>query len=580
MPAVSPLLPGTPQADNPFVSAGGVTVAYAEDWVKHHVIENDGLTPLIYQYLHKNTKGREHALSSIRLPETVVFELNFPRAWYTYDTENMGIAKRPSKMLDAGTMYEHFAKSSKGCDIVAQFFHVSISVAEAWKSTGLRKERHKMQTITYVEFFTAETLHTFLFQQGHKPDGVLQKFVLPKSEGNCYRNSQMQVSWSPLMTTVYKRTNRHRLDDHTASMLTRAATYDGPDYFSDESLVADETKSRATRLCEDIAEHFFCTERKQMTRLNLFFKTDDDNRMWLLWCSSIRVAADSLNPSLLRVPPLFNMRTEVVTEGATSVAMRETRCNRQKHLLTLDYELFNVTHDTGFALSVNASHRRQAASLDLPGMGVVDLDERSSDPRYNPHHPLHESFVKVCDRTEKETGPKMLDPPVLSAQGSSPLTSRVTTDCGDGVFTSQQLVSRELTALAMDAWYAVYSTTLSGEPTVMPTSMLTLGEPLTTVLKPEELSRLLEVLGLLPVSQAHAKRASESGLELPDQNNPGATSSLYVVPSNIVASGRRLDRPSTQVESDVVHFFQDIFKTRGEELTNMCLEKFESYFDL
>lgn len=590
-PVVAP--PRAPSYHHQFHSPGGITVAYTEEWTKRHVMEGDGLCPLLYHHLHKNIKGREHSLSSVLLPDTVVFDHSFPRAWYTYDTENKEIAKRPGRMLDAQTMYAHFSKEEKGCDIVAQFYHATTHLEEEWHTlfnSASGKETagqpYEGRLLTYVEFFTADGLRRFLFEQHRKPDGVLQKFVLSQGSGNSRRNAQLQVVWSPLLTTVYRRTNHCRLDDRGVPLSVRASTYDGPLYYSDEVVVADETKARLDRLCRDIADHFHATEKKHLSRLQVYFKTDDDNRMWLLWCGGVRVAADSLNPSHLRVPVALDMRMEICNAGMSSVEQLARRRLREKQLLALDYELFQASRDLEFAMVVNASHARQARALDLPGLqstpprpsqpesgGGEGGAGGAVDPRYDPHHPLHDAFLNVCD--EGDTPVSVQDLGRRSPSAAAARGSRLSSD-GDEASAASRLrpiaarisdipmearVQEELTALAMDAWYAVYSTTLAEDPRVMPTAKVRLADPLIGALHPEELRVLTELLGLLP------------------EKGDNADPCQYMVAPYLVTSGRRRDRPSTQVEKEVIQFFQELWRRRGKEVVQYCLEQKGDFFD-
>lgn len=44
------------------------------------------------------------------------------------------------------------------------------------------------------------------------------------------------------------------------------------------------------RLCGRIVQHFYYTEHKFITRMVLYFKSDKRDRLWLLWCGSLRVS--------------------------------------------------------------------------------------------------------------------------------------------------------------------------------------------------------------------------------------------------------------------------------------------------
>jgi len=128
----------------------------------------------------------------------------------------------------------------------------------------------------------------------------------------------------------------------------------------------------------------------------------------LLWCGGLRVEADTLNPSFLRVPLMLHMRREIKDVNSTTLCRLDNRRLHQKQILALDYELFRLTQDTTFALSVNDTHRRQAKALRMKGVRHLHLNEHSSDPRRNPNHPLHESFVRVCDDADEDTLPSHL----------------------------------------------------------------------------------------------------------------------------------------------------------------------------
>lgn len=588
---LAPIPPTAPRSADGFQSPSGVRVAYTKDWVRQHPVEEDGLCAHLYQYLHKNVKGREHAMTAVLLPDTVVFDHNFPRAWYAYDRKNDEIVKRPGSMLDAQTMYDHFAQTSKGCEIVAQFFYTSVNAEEEWQSVltphQMNTHAYADQQLTYIEFFTAESLRSFLSDQKRKPDGVLQKFVVPKGEGSSRRNFQLQAVWTPYITTVYRRTNHYRLSDHVVPLAHRASTFDGAPYFSRETLVADETKRQVTQLCESIADHFYATEKKRLSRLILHVKSDDQGRMWVLWSSCVRVARDAMNPTLLRVPVCLDLRTEVLNDAGSTLNRLQTRRHRQRQLLALDAELFDIGRDYEFALTLNASHRRQARALGLyagrrgPAANVRPTRWRAGqEALLERENPLYSAFVALQVGTGG-TAPVSVSQSVgggdgggssrrsHASAGSYDGTRGLGID-GDAAADPVTQVREELVALAMDAWYATYSTMLADNPRVMPTARVELAAPLVESLTQEELQGLVEVLGLLPVRD-------ESGAA-PPSTTAAAAASHYIVAPYLVTSGRRLDRPSAEVELDVVSYLDEVFRRRGDAISQFCMEKFPSYF--
>ena len=69
-----------------------------------------------------------------------------------------------------------------------------------------------------------------------------------------------------------------------------AVTYEGPSHFSEEGNCAVETTAQIKEICKNIVEHFHNTEHKYITRMVLYFKVDEHDQLWLLWCGSLRVS--------------------------------------------------------------------------------------------------------------------------------------------------------------------------------------------------------------------------------------------------------------------------------------------------
>lgn len=591
-PSIQPLPPGSPRHRKPFRSPAGIKVAYEEDWTKQHFLECDGLCLQFYQMLQKKVVGREQYSEPVCIPETVVFEHNFPQAWFSYDEENKELIKRPGKMLDAATMYEFFSvppvRGGGVGNVVAQFLHVSVPIETEWKDVMTKKEKQEGhfagQHLTYVEFFTPETLNQFLFGQHRKPNGVLQRFVVPKGQGMCRKNMQIQLLWTPSITTAHMRVNRYRLDDAMVPFSDRLATYDGAPHLSQEMVVADETKNALTDICNEIAEQFHRTEKKRLSRLLLYFKNDDKNKLWLMWCGGLRVESDALSPSFLRVPLMLHMRKEILDDDTTTISRLQNRRRRQKQLLALDYELFSMTQDSDFAMNVNNTHRRQAKALNLRGIRNIKLNEASADPRRNPNHPLHESFIRICDEEDAESAPSQigrklkkqeaeLSEAEMQARQGLPLPSGYGLQSEEDEDATRELVRKELVALALDAWYSLYSATLSLHPNVMPTSQMEMAPPLTSaagVLRPEEEEDLTRILRISRTRREEATRLSSDGTALDH----------YRADRGVLSNARRLDRPSTQVEKEITDFFTQLFDIRGEEIVAQCCAQFPSFFDV
>ena len=400
-----------------YEAQNGTVVQFQTEWTKQHQLEGDGLLPLLYDHLWKSDITREHRLRDAMIPDTIVFEHNFPRAWYTYDAKAQEIVKRAGKLLDSHSIYKFFGTEEKGCDIVAQFYYKSttVPVAQRTPRSGQRSPQRnggggkgdvEEELTTSVEFFTKEQFFHFIHSAKMKPDGVLQKFLVCKGDSQARRSFEIQAVWSPLATLIYKRTNKHRLNDKSIPVADRAATFDGPPHCSEESIVADSTKSKITDLCEKIVQHFSVTEHKPITRIILYFKTDNMDRIWVLWASSLRIGGDRLNPSNLRVPLQLGIRVENSNAGTSRGEVETRRRVVQSQLLDKDIALYDLTGDWTFAGQCVSSHRHhsiQSRSGSPSSPTNINTNSPQRDKEEQPPSPLKvEPRRESCSKSVAE----------------------------------------------------------------------------------------------------------------------------------------------------------------------------------
>jgi hypothetical protein len=418
-----------------YVAENGTKVLFQE-CPRQHPLEGDGLLLLLYDHLWKSDKTKDHGLKCAWLPDSVVYEHNFPRAWYAYDVKAREIQKHPGKMLDARSIYEGFSVETKGCDVVAQFYY-KVPLA-----AGDEQQR------TAVEFFTKRTLYDFLHNTKTKPDGVLQKFIIPKGKASSRRNLQIQAVWSPLVTLVYKRTNNHLLNDRSCNLSERSATFDGPPHFSSESQVAVSTQRRIDSICTAVVQHFTHTERKAVVRILLYFKEDDQDRLWLMWASSLRIGGDKFNPVNVRVPVHLAMKVHAADRADTSetTVASGSRTHMDHVLLRSDVALYGMTNNQqllrmcgGDATGAAASPTRAAAPPSHPA--TVSARQRQSEAAYGYQSevpPLRRPVVPAWGASSSSSSPRS---PRRPATGNN--SSRSTrTNATDGDADSQQLSVR------------------------------------------------------------------------------------------------------------------------------------------
>eukprot|EP00667_Euglena_gracilis_P008961 EG_transcript_9092 len=225
----------------------------------------------------------------VRCPDTIVYDHNFPRGWYTYDQKNKELKKKQGKELDTSSILASFSRSSDPhCDIVASYLYSF--------------EEESGESVTSVEFFTKDDLTDFLNNRKTKKEGILQKFLVSKG----LNNSLIQAVWSPRVCIVQRKTNKYAINDKTYSPYERAVTYEGPSHFTDDGICAPKTTAQIKSICTSICQHFQNTEHKNITRMVLYFKVDRNDAVWLLWCGSVRISDRQHQSQMpLNLSPIF-----------------------------------------------------------------------------------------------------------------------------------------------------------------------------------------------------------------------------------------------------------------------------------
>ncbi|KAG5471883.1 hypothetical protein CUR178_02547 [Leishmania enriettii] len=296
-------------------------------WMKNHPLEGDDVVTGLYNILAKRNPKTMKACRDIRIPDTVVFEHNFPRGWYTTDMRAKEVVRKQGKELDANTIEQGFTQDlHDGSPIAATY----LCTTEKTNDDG------ETEVSTLVEVFNRDTLAAFLARK-IKPDGILQKFILPKG----YHNSVIKVVWSPRVCVVQRRTNKYRIFDRKraeSDPFSITVTYDGPTFLSDEGSVSGNIAIDLKQLCGNIVQHFYYTEHKYITRMVLYFKTDQRDRLWLLWCGSLRVS-DRNAPSEMPV----NLITNFAEPSPAGNAFDE-----EKLLRNADEAYLRLTNDEMF----------------------------------------------------------------------------------------------------------------------------------------------------------------------------------------------------------------------------------------
>lgn len=359
-----------------------------QTWMKNHPLEGDDVVTGLYNILAKRNPKTMKACHGIRIPDTVVFEHNFPRGWYTTDMKANEVVRKQGKELDSNTIEQGFTQDlSPSCPIAASYLCTTEMEAEKGEEGGVN---------TLVEVFNKDTLGTFLARKT-KPEGILQRFILPKG----YQNSVIKAVWSPRVCMVQRRTNKYRIFDRKRAEcdpFATTVTYDGPTFLSEEGSVSGNIAVEVKRLCGNIVQHFYYTEHKYITRMVLYFKVDQKDRLWLLWCGSLRVS-DRDTPSEMPVNLITNFAEpsgagsafdeESLLRAADAAYLRLTndemfyetymKAMEQEDTAKAEAEAGATTHTADEADSEKGGQSRGAAeeaAFDWTGVPAIVLEAR------------------------------------------------------------------------------------------------------------------------------------------------------------------------------------------------------------
>lgn len=142
-----------------------------------------------------------------------------------------------------------------------------------------------------MEYFDEEGLKDFLFNRQKEHNGIIQKFIDPKGKSNAI----IRAIWSPKLCLLEQRVNLKPINDGRYDIYERSVTYEGAEHQSMNAPVRGiYLPSRLQTICDSIVDHVMRTSSQhyRISRMVLNFKLDHNNKLWLLWCSSMRLAAD------------------------------------------------------------------------------------------------------------------------------------------------------------------------------------------------------------------------------------------------------------------------------------------------
>lgn len=253
-------------------------------------LDGDGLVENLFYFLW--CKDDFGAGPRIFVPHTVLFRFGQPAAWYFTSLRSIKV-KRKAKVNLTNALIEHeFTKKRAPTDIVACYLYFAANNTTKNSNNGSSgaetTETTETTSATVTEYFDADALRDFLYRRDKSAGGMLQKFVLPKGTSN----ATVRAIWSPKICLLERRVNVRNVHDKRVSVYERGVTFDGPDLHSrPEPVRGAMLPGEVQLLCEQVVDHVthVSYHKYRIARMVLHLKTDADDRLWLLWCSSLRL---------------------------------------------------------------------------------------------------------------------------------------------------------------------------------------------------------------------------------------------------------------------------------------------------
>jgi hypothetical protein len=251
--------------------------------------------------------GRARPFTGCRMAPTVTYIYQTKAHWYFSDPRDLSLSTRLKKDLSNRAIIEGFEAE----DLMLRQQYTPKSDIIAVYIRSFRDPERKGAVVTMFDYMDVPTLRTFLYAPPHakQNNGILQRWVDSKGEAN----TVLRVTWTPRHSEVVRRKARRPLErgfvKKLAQLYRRVATFEGPESLSVDSPMSGEfPRSAVVEATEAIVDHLQRAGRTpaKVARIQLYFKLDKLDRVWLMWCGSLRLFQEL--PSLeITVAPLLEI---------------------------------------------------------------------------------------------------------------------------------------------------------------------------------------------------------------------------------------------------------------------------------
>eukprot|EP00762_Andalucia_godoyi_P002098 ANDGO_02506.mRNA.1 hypothetical protein DQ04_09241000 len=293
-----------------------------------HPLDADGMVGSLFLSLWKKHPETLDSCSGVIVPDTVLYEHGFPRAWLSSDVgmrpttrpmsapssplsrpvtspggrgspslSSTGLLHCTTKRERTVETYELKKRQGKEIDPRAVYAAMIKQPSEDLDAVAMYMEKpHENSPTAVVEYLTRKEIGEMFpdpknssagnnRRQRTGYQGIVQKMVYGASNSV----SLIQATWSPYLCIVDRRINKNGAEDKRFTPYERAVTHEGPQHHSKSVPCAPPVEDKVRLICECIVRHVQAVENVAIARMVLYFRPDAQNRLYLSWCDSMRL---------------------------------------------------------------------------------------------------------------------------------------------------------------------------------------------------------------------------------------------------------------------------------------------------
>ncbi|KRX00119.1 hypothetical protein PPERSA_07226 [Pseudocohnilembus persalinus] len=231
---------------------------------------------LFFHLWKKNPEKNNSSCPGIFIPDTIIYRWGKPFFWY-FTTRDGQILRKTKERIFVENFEEIFNLNNASSDLIG----MSLTSSEVQEKDGQQREKIEF------EYYDKSNFKDYIFQR-EKTFGILQKFIEPKG----HKNQIIKATWSPQFCLLSRKTNLNDLRNAKIPLNNRVATFEGSEYLTEsDSITSPILSSDIEQLCINIVKHIQDVSGGNIliSRMVLFFKLDDKNRIWLQYCTNIKV---------------------------------------------------------------------------------------------------------------------------------------------------------------------------------------------------------------------------------------------------------------------------------------------------